>query len=237
MKRAVPATGRSVSVSSRSVDLSAIPDGGVSRWEFEQDVTDSWGANDGSPTAISYSTNSAVGSHAASFDGSSSLISVPHGSSIQFSSAFSVSLWINAASFPSSGGTQMIVKKDPDGNDYQANYKMLYNGADDEFRWVIGNSAGDGYNTVSYSAPSTNTYYHIVGTWDGSTVEMFVDGQSAGTTAFSGTPYSTTGDLYFGYDPSFGSYYDGLVDDPRIYDKGLSQTEVQNLMNTGSISG
>ena len=216
---------------------SAIPDGGVSRWEFEQDVTDSWGANDGSPTAISYSTNSAVGSHAASFDGSSSLISVPHGSSIQFSSAFSVSLWTNAASFPSPGGTQMIVKKDPAGNDYQANYKMSYNGLDDVFRWSIGNSAGDGYNAVSYSAPSTNTYYHIVGTWDGSTVEMFVDGQSAGTTAFSGTPYSTTGDLYFGYDPRFGSYYDGLVDDPRIYDKGLSQTEVQNLMNTGSISG
>ena len=216
---------------------SAIPDGGVSRWEFEQDVTDSWGANDGSPTAISYSTNSAVGSHAASFDGSSSLISVPHGSSIQFSSAFSVSLWTNAASFPSSGGTQMIVKKDPAGNDYQANYKMSYNEGNDVFKWAIGNSAGDGYNAVSYSAPSTNTYYHIVGTWDGSTVEMFVDGQSAGTTAFSGTPYSTTGDLYFGYDPSFGSYYDGLVDDPRIYDKGLSQTEVQNLMNTGSISG
>jgi len=27
--------------------LEAIPDSGVSRWEFEQDVTDSWGNNDG----------------------------------------------------------------------------------------------------------------------------------------------------------------------------------------------
>jgi len=81
MKRAVPATGRSVSVSSRSVDLSAIPDNTVAHYDASQlslndgDTVSVWpdeqGDNDldtqtGSPTYVESGIN---GNPAIAFDG------------------------------------------------------------------------------------------------------------------------------------------------------------------------
>ena len=81
MKRAVPATGRSVSVSSRSVDLSAIPDKTVAHYDASQlslndgDTVSVWpdeqGDNDldiqtGSPTYVESGIN---GNPAIAFDG------------------------------------------------------------------------------------------------------------------------------------------------------------------------
>ena len=80
MKRAVPATGRSVSVSSRSVDLSAIPDNTVAHYDASQldlndgDTVSVWpdeqGDNDldiqtGSPTYVESGIN---GNPAIAFD-------------------------------------------------------------------------------------------------------------------------------------------------------------------------
>jgi len=44
-------------------------------------------------------------------------------------------------------------------------------------------------------------------------------------------------ELYIGQDSRDQNYWDGYIDDLRIYDKELSNTEVSNLYNTGIIDG
>ena len=84
----------------------------------------------------------------------------------------------------------------------------------------------DGFNT--------GTWYHLVVTKTSSGVTgIYVNGQSA-TTSNNGNfaPYGSTDITYIGRNPSSG-YFEGSLDDVRIYNRALSATEVANLYNVG----
>jgi hypothetical protein len=82
-----------------------------------------------------------------------------------------------------------------------------------------------------------NVYHHVVVTYDGSTVTLYVDGSADGNASSSGTIQQGGEFRVARRDGGEASrkQLDGIIDDPRIYDKGLSPTEVSDLYNTGSI--
>lgn len=64
---------------------------------------------------------------------------------------------------------------------------------------------------------------------------IYVDGSLKNSTSFGN--YKTGNNIRIGEpaDRSTGSNAEGVVDDVRIYNKGLSDTESSNLHNRGSI--
>jgi len=71
-------------------------------------------------------------------------------------------------------------------------------------------------------------------TYDGSTVELYADATSIGTDTASGG--HTNENVSIGNIFALGSGgYDGKIDDIRVYNKGLTSSEVSDLYNTGSI--
>ncbi len=86
-------------------------------------------------------------------------------------------------------------------------------------------------NVASKSFTADGQWHHVVGTYDGSDVRVWVDG-------VEGTPDSYTGNITNanhsfeigrGYSDSYN--FDGTLDDVRIYNRALSAAEIASLAN------
>ena len=110
----------------------------------------------------------------------------------------------------------------------------LYTGPNGGLMFYVDHSDGVNYT----QSPDAGTgvwdgnWHFVVGTYDGSAVRLYVDGNEVGT----GTPNSgplaysgpTSSDLYIGhYEGCTGLDFNGTIDEPKIWDRALSPQEVQ----------
>jgi hypothetical protein len=201
-----------------------IPDSAIARWEFEQDLTGSWGSYDGTDnTSAGYTTDAAVGSYAKSFDGTDDYVGAP---TPQLTTPLSYSVWVHV----DSGGMRFIANQDT-----PTMYIQKEN--DDSLAMNIYDGSNNYYVTPSETIPS-NSWVHLAYVVDSGVDEAraYIDGSNVGTASDSGDITLASGH-YIGASRTPGSFTSGDIDDLRIYDKALSDTEVSNLYNTGSISG
>lgn len=77
-------------------------------------------------------------------------------------------------------------------------------------------------------------WQHVAVSSDGSTITMYVNGLQVYQT--SQTRSASTGNFGIGWDPSIATeFWDGAIDEVRVYSRALSPSEVQNLYTTGSV--
>ena len=77
---------------------------------------------------------------------------------------------------------------------------------------------------------STDTWYHLVGTYDGADVRVYLDGIEKGNAAQSGTLSTEATRIALGkFSNNFYVNFDGLIDEVRIYDRALSPAEITAL--------
>ena len=118
-----------------------------------------------------------------------------------------------------------------------------------EFRLFVGKGANkvvlDVYDEVNDTESkfvgntvlSTNTWYHLVGVYDGGNElgRIYINGElDAEDTSFYQTVRDTVQPIEMGlYDSEAGGYdrLNGLVDDVRIYNRSLSSSEIQAYYN------
>jgi hypothetical protein len=72
----------------------------------------------------------------------------------------------------------------------------------------------------------TNQWTHLATTYDGTTQRLFVNGVQVGSRAQTGAIDVTTEPLRIGGNTVTGRYFTGLIDEVRIYNGALSQTEI-----------
>jgi hypothetical protein len=209
-----------------------IPSSGISRYEFEQDVTDSWGSNDGTDnTSAGYVTGN-VGIYAKDFDGTDDYVDT--GGAIvdpSSSGSFSVAGWVKTTTTDTedfwtqgnSSNSDPQVRMGKDGSNSVFNIRSDSGGSNNSYS-VFGATIDDG------------NWHHVCITYDSQTMELYTDGGSDGTENRNSesvtTDRTTIGALGR---TSLALHWDGQIDDVRIYDKALSSTEVSNLYNNGSI--
>ena len=81
-----------------------------------------------------------------------------------------------------------------------------------------------------------NTWYYIVGTYDGSKMRVYVNGVLEGEEDESRALYPTsTAHLYLGRQPwsGFEYYFDGIIDEVRISNVARSESEIQAHYQSG----
>jgi len=98
---------------------------------------------------------------------------------------------------------------------------------------------GESVNKAAVSYPATDrSWHHIVGTWDGTTINLYQDAIVGGTTDTYTGSIVDTGILYIGH--TLGGASDrnapAIVDDVRIYNRALSVADIQTIYNTTSKS-
>jgi len=88
---------------------------------------------------------------------------------------------------------------------------------------------------IEYAIPDSalNTWLYLVGTWDGSYLRLYLNGElKAGPDAVSGTMIASTDPLLIGGTP-LTNYFNGLIDEVRIYNYARTQKQIIEDMNAG----
>jgi hypothetical protein len=91
------------------------------------------------------------------------------------------------------------------------------------------------YGTQGTSTISTKTWTFLAATYDGSTLKMYVNGTLVGSQHVGGSITTTSNPLRIGGDWS-GEMFTGLIDNVRIYNVPLSQSQISAEMNTAVVS-
>tara|TARA_R100001591_G_scaffold117013_2_gene135384 strand:- start:733 stop:4689 length:3957 start_codon:yes stop_codon:yes gene_type:complete len=161
----------------------------------------------------SHSINGGKFGGAASFNGSNGEITLPAG--IQ-SSKMSVSLWLYSHD---NAPTDKIVIEFSNG--YGLNFNTVGAGKI-AAQYANSNSS----HILSNSTISSGQWYHIVGVFNSSSAALYINGssQSGGTV----TDYLTSDQNTIGSRRT-GQYFDGKIDQVRIFNKELSSSEVSTL--------
>lgn len=214
-----------------SVDVATPPDAddpsAVSRWSFDDrsdtsKAVDEWGTNSGAISGATYSADSIRDGHSMSFDGSNDEIT---GVSIPKTSEVTVSAWINPNN--PTGFNQTIVEL-ADNNDIE----LTLTGAD---RFVFGyDDSSSQFNASTNRVPPVG-WQHIAGTIDieANFVRIYENGSLIDEIPAGGSMVSSNSHATIGSN-SGGRYFDGELDDVRIYSRALSDYEVQQLYLYGT---
>ncbi len=169
------------------------------------------------------------------FDGGSDHVLVGDNASLNnISEAVTVAGWIycREASPP---WYQYIVSNDRDCCGVYAGYSLFISGTRGNFQIWGKENPGDTaerYRIWTIKNISLNKWHHLVGTFNGTELKIYLDGEFENTMSFTGTiAVPASFDLAIGglgYNPSTWNL-NGRVDDVRIYDKALSSSEVKQL--------
>ncbi len=201
-------------------------------------VTDSSGkGNTGTIVKMATSTAVATGKigQALKFDGSNDYVEVGNGSSLNITGPITVSAWI----FPKNLTSGDIFVRGQDSSPAYFQYFLSLGGDGSMFR-ISNGTLGFAAGNEAASQPTINTWSHIVGLWDGTTaangIKLYVNGvlKSVGTATFSAMWSQPTWNAYMGADVENTRYYfNGLIDEVRIYNRALTPSEVEGLYNSG----
>jgi hypothetical protein len=94
------------------------------------------------------------------------------------------------------------------------------------------NAGGGDVAATGTAALTTNAWAHLTATFDGSALRFYVNGTLVRTVNTTGNIVNGTGPLRIGGNAPWGEYFSGQIDDVRIYNRALNQTEITADMNT-----
>ncbi|MDD5696404.1 MAG: LamG domain-containing protein [Candidatus Pacebacteria bacterium] len=104
-------------------------------------------------------------------------------------------------------------------------YSFLFWTDGDLLYWVISTTGANTIYTTSLTHPVVNTWYHLVGTYDGTNSKIYVNGVLEATTPQVGTLFASTPDILLGSQE--GSFlFKGKMDDVRIYNYARTADQI-----------
>ena len=162
---------------------------------------------------------------ALSFNGTNSSVVVNDANQLDLTSGMTLMAWVNPSAI--SSWRTILLKQDTTDLAY-----ALYANTD---RNAPGGYLRVGTATYQATGGSTlplNTWTHVAVTRSGSAITIFVNGNQVGTGTASGNINVTTGPLRIGGNTIWSEWFQGLIDEVRVYNRGLSLAEIQSVMNS-----
>jgi hypothetical protein len=217
----------------RALTQSEIADiyGLVGRWKLTETsgttATDSStkslnGTYTNSPTLAQGGPYPGAGQYAASFDGTNDYVNGSASTSYELEDGFSIACWVNLDA-------------------YVASAALLQNGATSQNCelaitstgqvTIAGRSSGGLQSHSSTATLPLNTWRHVVGTYDGSTFKVYIDGVLSSSASNTFTIISTqSGNLTIAASlEGTDQYLDGRLHDVRFYNRAIAADEVAEL--------
>lgn len=149
---------------------------------------------------------------------------------ISLNSAVTLSAWIYLAQIPGTNSYANIINKGTTITNW--NFALDLNGRQLCFDYT--DALGNQWLYRAGNIASKNTWYHVAATcdWTLKQVKLYVNGTLISTQLLTLGPSTNPDDVTIGKDP-FNNYLKGRIDDARIYDRVLSDTEIMTLFNGG----
>ncbi len=204
----------------------------VSRWQFEEGsgvvVNDSIGSLNGifQGSTTEWSADAAKGGNAIVLDGIDRFIRITGAETVNFGTQqqFAIAFWVKTTSVTAG---DLITKRDATGA-FPYNVRMLANG-------TIAFSRNDGATTsqvVSFDAINDGAYHFITAVRASSELLIYIDGDLS-SVAPDTTSAATINSAALQFGAGVGAAplpFAGLLDDVRIYNTALCDTDVVAIM-------
>ena len=175
--------------------------------------------NVGTLSGASWTTAGKFGS-ALAFNGSSARVRVEDSASLDLTSAMSLEAWVYPAA--SQSGWRAVVQKEAD------SYLLSASSHVGDLRPATGVTVnGSVPNAFGPTALPVGAWTHLAVTYDGAALRLFVNGMQAASTPVSGNITPTANPLWIGGNSPYGEYFNGRIDEVRVYRVALSQAEIQ----------
>jgi hypothetical protein len=138
---------------------------------------------------------------------------------------WTVAVWVRSPAAPANGVTAGPVQR-------EANYQINWNHGDANFRGAAGVRVAGSWYAASFGPLAANTWYLLVATYDGETLRAYRDGILITANARpSGPPDAESRPVVFGKHATRDRFFNGTIDDVRIFDRALNDSEVAALMS------
>lgn len=200
----------------------------VAHWTFDEGTGsiahDSAGTNHGAITGAEWTTGQ-IGS-ALDFNGTGDYISISPDANLSVE-YITMSAWVKAHD------------PDPPGNNHILHRKMTKDATyvlylkDNRWKACIRLQGPSMFKAVVSDAPPTTEWTHLCATYDGNGLRLYVNGelQSDIYTISGQIDTDNPGPLAIGTHPDGQSFFGGIIDDVRIYDRALTAEEIWALAN------
>jgi fibronectin type 3 domain-containing protein len=185
-------------------------------------------ANTGTISGATWTTSGKFGK-ALSFNGSSNRVDIGDATTLDLTAGMTVEAWVYPTSL--SGWRTVILKETSNGLAYAL---YAYDNAPRPATYI--NTGGNDLSAAGTTGIPVNTWTHLAATYDATTLRLFVNGTQVGTRAISGSIVVSGSPLRIGGNALWGEYFTGRIDEARIYNRALSQAEIQTDMNTAIIA-
>ncbi len=209
----------------------------VARWSFDEGnrtfVKDTVGTNDGHFYGEVFNDGTLENMYALKFDGVDDYVEVPNSASLNITGNITVCAWVKTTI---TGTRQAIVSK----GDY-VGWRLFV----DEYGYIdFGVTNATGYYfqygtfATGYKIPE-NKWVFVCGQYNGSFLKIYADGEVVrneyiGSFQLNSNIYPTyVGTTQTGSSSILRWYFNGTIDEVRIYNRSLNSTEIQELYSGG----
>lgn len=170
------------------------------------------------------------------FNGASSTyISVPHNAKLN-QPYVSVAAWVRHSATAFKNWEAILAKGDTTYR-LHLNGGCSINGITTQYAFTFGFNGGCGNADLNSGVvPVAGQWYHVVGTYDGATIKIFVNGVLQNSQALVTTIGNNAYALYLGENSQqTGRNWNGDIDEVMIFDRALPDTEVLSMYNNESV--
>lgn len=199
------------------------PVGQVSSWTFPTStlVDDINGCPGCSNVGATWTTPGVV-SGAWDFNGSTSYLNLGTFTYFDNKSAFSVVVWVRPDFNQTHASSPTVFTNG-------SNAKIEFNANSDDWKFSFRNSGGIIPVETSGTSWLAGTWNMLAVTFDGTTLRSYWNGAFNTQGPFTGPIITANSPTYIGRNAAGSNYFDGMVDELKIYNQALTAAEVTNL--------
>ncbi|MCX6708574.1 MAG: right-handed parallel beta-helix repeat-containing protein, partial [Candidatus Woesearchaeota archaeon] len=178
-------------------------------------------------------TSSGISGGAYSFDGVNDYINVSDSSTLEGMSRLTVEFWMKANTLDD--WAKPVSKTNWLGYSNTSYYCQVQD--TDAFQCGVFNETGGGFDTTTTTVITTNTWYHVASVMNGTYLLLYINGILNDSKAFVGSSvYKTDWPVMIGgglLSTAPSNFFNGTVDEVRIYNKSLSAQQIAADYNAG----
>ena len=192
-------------------------------------------SNTGNTGTIANTTWTSTGKYgkALVFNGTSSWVAIPDAPSLDLTTSETLEAWVYPVAIPPSGCSPSatcswmdVIYKDTDRYYVEAS-------SNQNQEPEAGGIFADGKHIVfGPSVLPLNAWTHLALTYDSTTLKLYVNGALVASLPETGLITTSTNPLFIGGDQTMGQFFNGMIDEVRVYNIALNQAQIQADMNT-----